>query len=301
MGNKTPEFLNKIMERFDFGDEKKSAEAIAERKDYFAEIEKEMVLKEMVLAAERNFSPQSRKEYVEEGAEFLVDARSKGVQTMVFMDKSARPLAGFLLALWHRLWPDEQPPDMKFMVGAQLKVGYTAEDVAAAFKPAKKSFIDKTILLVDEVVGRGGTLLQAKKLLKEAFPEAGEILLGGMAEGDRKRNVPLDIRAPYGSGAYSAAGAGNVLGGNLYGRTKEVREIMDPYAETDAPIEVFVKARRNQAARPTYSHILLQVGKNETLEDKSLKLMNAKIAAEKDLDKKSRLLQIREAYEKLID
>lgn len=259
--------------------EKKERESGA---DYFAKIKEAAEGRTM-----KDFTPRLRKEYMEEGAEFLVDAHAKGVETMVFMDKSARPLAGFFRALWRRLWPDESPPEMKFMVSSSQGVYYGSLDVARAFAPAKSTFENKTLLLVDEMVSSGTTLETAKKLLAEAFPKA-KILLGGMAKSG-KGWAPLDIHAPFASGAYSMGG--NALGTNLYNRTREITEI---------PHRVHTKAKRGQSAKQTYAYVLRQVGKHETLDENSLDAIDKKIAAEKDPDKKSRLLQIREAYEKLM-
>ncbi len=266
--------------------EKKERGAAA---DYFTKIKAGMDQ-----GMKKDFTPRLRKEYMEEGAEFLIDARAKSVETMVFMDKSARPLAGFFRALWKRLWPDEPPPEMKFMVSARIEVGYTAEELARAFSPAKSAFENKIVLLVDETVSSGSTLKNAEEKLKEAFSGA-TILLGGMAE-SRRGSASLDIRAPYGSGAYSFDG--NALGSNLYGATNEVKE-SEP--ESGFSAEVHTKANRGWLAKKTHTYVLRQVGKHETLDENSLEAMDKKIAEEKDLDKKSRLLQIREAYENLME
>lgn len=267
--------------------EKKEHEASV---DYFDKIKEEMIE-----GAEGDFTPRLRKEYMEEGAEFLIDARNKGAETMVFMDRSARPLAGFFRALWSRLWPDEAPPDMKFMVSSRHYVGYTAKDVARAFAPAESSFENKTVLLVDEVVSSSATLKNAREKLVGAFPDT-TILSGAMAE-SRRDSAPLDIRAPHGSGAYSVDG--NALGNNLYGQTGEVEKVAELMSEI--PTEVHIKAKRNRPAKKTYTYVLRQVGKHETLNENSLDAIDKKIAEEKDLDKKSRFLQIREAYEKLME
>lgn len=269
--------------------EKKEREAGG---DYFAKIEEGMLRR-----TKEDFEPSLRKEYIEEGAEFLIDSRNKGVQTMVFMDKGARPLAGFFRALWRRLWPDESPPDMKFMVSSRLYVNYGPLDVARAFAPAKDAFENKTVLLVDEVVASGATLEFAKQLLSEAFPKA-KILKGGMARawGWRTKASFLDILPPHASGAYIVRDIS--LGNSLKFMTEEVEEIG---VTLDIPSEVHTKAMRGgRSAKQTYAYVLRQVGKHETLDDNSLRAIDKKIAAEKDPDKKSRLLQIREAYEKLI-
>ena len=272
--------------------------------DYFAKIEKNAGMYRYTV---EHFEPEARKEYMEEGAEFLIDAREKGVETIVFMDRSARPLAGFFRALWKRLWPDERPPEMKFMVASQEGVGYTAKDVARVFAPAKSAFENKIVLLVDEAVVSGGTLSRAKKMLGEAFPQISEILLGGMLENREKNNASLDIRSPYGSGAYSIDG--NMLGKNLCGQTEEVaKEVGFRIGEAageakfmpEIPVKVHTKASRGQWLKSTHSYLLWRVGKHETLDEHSLKAIDKKIAEEKDIDKKSRLLKIREAYEKLM-
>lgn len=58
---------------------------------------------------------EKRKSYLKDGLEFIVQVHEQKWDTLVFRDKSARPLAGFFREIWRRLYPHETPPVMKFM------------------------------------------------------------------------------------------------------------------------------------------------------------------------------------------
>ena len=90
------------------------------------------------------------------------------------------------------------------------------------------------------------------------------------------------------------------MGSLLYDKTDEVEKVRGWRGQSS---KVIVMARRGHSPKETYSYILRQVGKYETLNEEYLDAINWKIADERnmDIDRKHRLLKIREAFEKLME
>lgn len=282
-------------------------EAVKERKqreyeEFWRKYEKEYTEKGSNLV----WGVEWRKGYVEQATEFLVDAHDNDVQTMVFMDKSARPLAGFFRALWKRLYPDEVVPEMRFFVSDWQRVGNsspiaTPEQVRKAFRGYEEIFNDKNVLVVDEYILFGTTINRAKQALQGAFPAIRSIMRGGMYEHQYTKEEPvsLDIKQPEGS-YYTKLHEMWPLGKLLWKSGSEVEEV---------PGQVFTKAKRatdEEKARgkfltpKTTSYPLRQVGKHETLDEKSIKGIDDRIEKAENEEERERLLKIREAYEKLL-
>lgn len=123
------------------------------------------------------------------------------VDTIVFLDKSARPLAWMMRTFWDDMAPQETDPDtgrvqtvampdMKFAnidrltwrahPDKEMREGgareATEEDIAGLrhifSRTDEKSLVGKKILVVDEQAESGDTLKIAEELFSKAFPES---------------------------------------------------------------------------------------------------------------------------------
>ncbi|OGH58891.1 MAG: hypothetical protein A2725_04040 [Candidatus Magasanikbacteria bacterium RIFCSPHIGHO2_01_FULL_33_34] len=243
----------------------------------------------------RDFGEKNRKSYIEQGAEFVVDIYSKNIDTIIFIDRSARPLAGFFREIWRRIYPDKKIPEMKFiLINILHGISTDPDKIRETFNNFKGDFNGKKVLIVDEIVESGETIQYTSDAMSDAFPGIDEIFLGAMYDSssfdDKKDNHSvnlLDIAPPKGSGEYKNS---DKLGAVLFGKTKEITEPKDA---------VLGGVDRSIPASETFKSRLLQVGKWETLEDNSINRMNEKIENETDDKKRDRLEKIREAYIKL--
>lgn len=251
---------------------------------------------------------ECRKAYLEQGVEFLVDVHDKGIDTMVFMDRSARPLAGFFHALWQRIYPNESAPAMRFMVSNRTEAkAPSPEKVRMVFNNSREAFNNKRVLLVDEAIDEGGTLKGAKQALRGAFPGIKEIIFGGMFFHTNFSNQfqrKVAIKPPRGSYYSQGIDAGQdanrtdsfrmarALGSKLYDKTDEVREV---YGE---PISRF---QGQGSASKTTSYRLLLVGKHESLDRRSVDYFKQQLANVPEYaDSRPRQVKILDALQKLL-
>lgn len=257
----------------------------------------------------RHWTPERRKSFLEDGAEFLVDVRDQGIQTMVFMDRSARPLALFLRALWRRIYPDQQPPEMRFAVGKrdweiekegsdQLK-----KEIYNLYR--KADFDGKNVLFIDEEFVTGETLMTTSDLFKQAFPGM-RINFGALSVAGSTANELLTIQPPTGSD-YKALFAGQYPG-NL---AQVIHNAKSSHRQTEVKEQSgsILAKRRTMPQKAKWTYRLMLVGKNQTLDEKSLQGIDERIAIveideriteTKIEEERERLRKIREAYEKLI-
>lgn len=111
-------------------------------------------------------------------------AKATRADSLVFLDKSARPIAWLFRDLWRQATPDEPVPACRFVNIGRLEEPHLPEfprkqrktygrgavdAVGVAFGP---QFDGKRVLIVDEVVVSGSTLQSAMSVFKEAFPNA---------------------------------------------------------------------------------------------------------------------------------
>lgn len=248
-----------------------------------------------------DWTPYMRKGYLEQGVEFLVDVHDKRVDTMVFMDKRARPLAGLFRAIWARIYPDQKTPAMRFLVSRPkiIEPSGTSRDVAVdyllvrqIFAKSKPVFRKKRILFVDEEILSGDTLKKAEKIIKQAFPDIGETLFGAVGAAGEEEGM-LDI-GPVWSSRPGANALKNILlntGDNLGRGELEVRET------GGLPV---VKAKKGMDRKLTNSYRLRQVGKYETLDKESLRGIDGRITEAETEEEQEKLKKVRAIYEKLI-
>lgn len=250
---------------------------------------------------ERHWTPERRKSFLEDGAEFLIDVKDQDIQTMVFMDKSARPLALFLRMLWRRIYSDQEPPEMRFSVGKRDWETEEGADhkfikqIGREYK--KKDFSEENVLFIDEEISSGGTLMETSNLFKQAFPDM-RANFGALSTTDfTVANQRLTIQPPKGSyyktlfeKEYPHNLAQVIHSSKGSHRQTEVEE------QSDSMIATAQKMPRK--AKWTYR--LMLVGKHETLDEKSLQGIDDRIKVAETEEEKARLRKIRQVYEKLL-
>ena len=204
---------------------------------------------------------EHRQDYLAQGLEFTVNIHKKKPDTIVFLDRSARPLAGFIRQIWARVYEGEDAPEMKFL-NLHVHGTTSSEKIADAFKASKDDFIGKVVLVVDECVTTGATLKLAKDRLQHAFPGINNVHLGGIEDWRLGQYpVQLDVEPPKlykmqenGSENNSKGfSLGNFLWQNPNKEVVNVRE------------EALVMHDDSIPASQTYTAKLREVGKNETL------------------------------------
>lgn len=245
---------------------------------------------------ERHWTPERRKSYLEDGAEFLVDVKDRGIQTMVFMDKNARPLALFLRALWRRIYPDQEPPAMRFVVGKRYYDDETDIKRQIRILYKKNDFNEKKVLFVDEEISSGGTLMTTSDLFKRVFPDM-NIEFGAFSATDQDiARELLTINPPHGSyyktlfDEYPRNLAQIIYSSKGGHRQTEVEE---------GRHDIIAK-RQHMPQKAKWTYRLMLVGKHETLDKKSLEGIDDRIKKIRTDDEKERLQKIKEAYEKLM-
>lgn len=249
---------------------------------------------------ERHWTPERRKSYLEDGAEFLVDVRDQGIQTMVFMDKSARPLALFLRMLWRRVYPDKEPPEMRFAVGSRSDET-NEEDKTALLRQIrelyrKKDFDKKGVLFVDEEMSTGNTLVGTSNLFKQVFPSM-QVKFGALsATHPSTAEKFLTIQPP--SGSYYKT--------FFYHCPRNLAQVIHDSKDSHRQTEVeeqsdsIIARARKMPQKAKWTYRLMLVGKHETLDEKSLEGIDNRMKGVTTEDEKERLQKIREAYEKLM-
>jgi hypothetical protein len=239
--------------------------------------------------------PVDRKSYLEQGVEFVVSAHELRPDTLVLMDKSARPLGLFFHELWKRIYPDEPIPHVLFMVGNNNSDNTPQpEKVRKAFSSAFNNFNDKSILLIEENVMTGRTLGGVADSLREAFPEIREIYTGTMNQVSTRRHVSVDIDEPEGS--YYYEGDHSNLGDVLYGLSDEyVKEVENE----DGRNEVLVQSIHGANTEENPSRLLGLVGRTETLDEKSLQGLEMRFNSQSEKER-TQLENLKKAYLKLM-
>ncbi len=275
------------------------------------------------------WQPEMRKGYLEQGAEFVVDVHERKVGVIVFLDKSARPLALFFLALWKRIFPDENPPEMRFMLGEKGKYifteemrddikkiqGKTREEVDTMFEADEVQRVEKikqtyrasdfenqVVLVVDEYGNEGYTLTAAQNRLIGAFPAIKQVLVGAIDwqyDSTYKTPISLDIAPPSDSPNNPCffSSRQKKLGRNIF---RQVDYVEEPnFRLSDAPVIVSQKSGVKTKPTETISHHLFQIGQFEQLDQKSMKAVDeAKQYCTKRNDEEGleRVQKIKNAY-----
>lgn len=250
-------------------------------------------------AYENTWLPKYRKSYLEQGAEVVTDVHEKKPDTIVFLDKSARPLAGFFRAIWRRLYKDESSPEMRFMTGMEFYRHTENEKkrMVSTFKGSQDVFNNKKVLIIDEFSRTGAALVTASSMLKDAFPRISQIMFGSMfmnEDGQERieKNIEknFDIQPPRGS-TYSQLKkeSGNVSKIGLLVFASSGNEVKENNGD------FVTHAAREVPASETMSYQLRQLGKHETLDVISIDGLQKRIEDEGE----EKIARIRAAYENL--
>lgn len=99
---------------------------------------------------------------------FVIDNK---INVLFFLDKSARPAAHLFSQTWRNLFPDIDPPSIRFI---NPRAGITDEEASELRKRFSKTtnMDGKTIGVVDEFSESGATLNIAGSIIRTVFPDA---------------------------------------------------------------------------------------------------------------------------------
>lgn len=158
---------------------------------------KRMVDEQQLLDIDYLDDDRLRAFYVMRTDRLIQEAESEEVDTMLYLDKSARPIQWMVREFWPIFAGDKPMPESKFVnIDASTLLGrseseprpdeqdiYDAKIPEEVIQELRTIFIDpsnrdvsmfdgKKVMVVDEVSVSGGTLSLAVKILSEAFPRA---------------------------------------------------------------------------------------------------------------------------------
>jgi hypoxanthine phosphoribosyltransferase len=98
--------------------------------------------------------------------------------TLVLLDKSARPVAHFLKNLWREAYTDFEGIDIRF-----INVGRESEEkdsnkkyLKQLFSAHTESMIGKKVIVADEIIVTGDSINRAKDLLEKVFPDTRKVI-----------------------------------------------------------------------------------------------------------------------------
>ncbi len=189
-----------------------------------------------------------RAEYIERTEKLMIKMAEKSVDTVVYLDKSARPISWFVKELWPVLMKnaDKPMPEIKYAnVDANAIMGRDAEQSRPAVEeieefvftpeqlqelrqvfadpehPGHHLFEGKKVMLVDEIFVSGASLQLAVKLFREAFPDSefiGDTWVYGQFKEDRRmsRRSLKEVPVWYHNMDEMGRGVGDVEGGKHF-------------------------------------------------------------------------------------
>lgn len=101
------------------------------------------------------------------------------IDTLLFLDKSARPMAYLFRKTWAGVFPNDRTPDIRFIdvgQGSYEPAKLASPDALAEVKNRyAECVVGKRVLVVDEYTESGSSLLAAKKLIEGLFPDAEKV------------------------------------------------------------------------------------------------------------------------------
>lgn len=134
-------------------------------------------------------NPEERRELVRLMESFVDEIRSKNVKNIIFLDKSARPLATAFQDIWQRKYGSDtsERPQINFInIGTESFIDWEdgtyadnlddpkmiseSQRVAKKYKYLKEALPNSEIVIFEELTHRGYSLAVAKKFLEMAFP-----------------------------------------------------------------------------------------------------------------------------------
>lgn len=119
-------------------------------------------------------------------AESIINLINLSIQqdadTVFFLDKSARPAAHLFRKTWRLCFPQKDMPEVRFVnIGTENGEKYSSSKSLNELRNAhRKSVVGKKVIIADEYVDSGGTLVRAKKVFESVFPDARGFMFTGI-------------------------------------------------------------------------------------------------------------------------
>lgn len=121
-------------------------------------------------------SEEKRRELSEAAERFVQDVHERGYDSLVFLDKSARPYAALFRARWKTLYAKEKMPDIRFAnIGREKVFEIVEQDVREELSKQVRERYDlegKKVLIFDEYYSTGNTIKNAYSTFRGAFPSS---------------------------------------------------------------------------------------------------------------------------------
>ncbi len=97
--------------------------------------------------------------------------------TLVLLDRSARPVAQLLKSYWRETYPDKLFPDIRFMnIGRESRIKDQTPKFLKKLHDAHVGALKgRKVVIADECVSSGNTLRRAKLVIERVFPEISHI------------------------------------------------------------------------------------------------------------------------------
>lgn len=98
--------------------------------------------------------------------------------TILLLDKSARPISHFLKSLWKYSYPGCQTPDIRFInIGREYSRKYYDKKQLTQLYYANLKYMNyKKVIVADEVIEKGDTIKRARETIKKIFPNTQRLL-----------------------------------------------------------------------------------------------------------------------------
>jgi len=175
-------------------------------------------------------SPEARTRIFQKVQELIQRVQNEHIDTLVFLDKSARPISWLFRELWGRECADQPMPNVRFInIGRNVEshqqhdslhqqiaaneniyehaegdvnaveaknmlqrnaIGIQETAIHEIQKIYNDDFVDQQVLIIDEYMSTGATKVKAAALFAEAFPQAKQIISTHLFSGDEKDYMP---------------------------------------------------------------------------------------------------------------
>lgn len=131
--------------------------------------------------------------------------------TILLLDKSARPVSHFLKSLWRYSYPEKHTPDIRFTnIGREFSHKYGSRKlISQLYLAHSHSLNNKKIIIADEVVEKGDTMRLAKNTIRKVFPNTKRLVFTSVFGAD----LPFWYKGSFyaGVGVFDRLMPGNLL------------------------------------------------------------------------------------------
>src|SRR3990167_4333160 len=106
-------------------------------------------------------------------------SNQQNADAVMFMDKSARPAAYLFRKTWQLCFPQSDMPEIRFVnIGKEGGKKYESPEALNELRNAHRNAVaNGKVIIADEFVTTGKTLVRAKGILESVFPEAREFIV----------------------------------------------------------------------------------------------------------------------------